>query len=88
MGLDEDPGSFPFGSEPNRDLLMQKHSFNAMFDKSYQKFKDKKFWGNYGTFGAPQFIVNDVELMKDILIKVQTAEGPRGTTTLKAKGCG
>lgn len=69
MGLDEDPGSFPFGSEPNRDLLMQKHSFNAMFDKSYQTFKGKKFWGSYGTLGAPQFVVNDVELMKDILIK-------------------
>lgn len=69
MGVDEDPGSFPFGSQPNRELMMQKISFNNMFDESYPKFKGKKFWGNYGTFGAPQLIINDPELMKDILIK-------------------
>ena len=70
MGVDEDPGSFPFGSQPNHELMMQKISFNNMFDESYPKFKGKKFWGNYGTFGAPQLIINDPELMKDIMIKV------------------
>ena len=72
MGVDEDPGSFPFGSQPNHELMMQKISFNNMFDESYPKFKGKKFWGNYGTFGAPQLVINDPELMKDILIKVLT----------------
>ena len=70
MGVVEDPGFFPFGSQPNRDLLMQKASLNSMFDESYTKFKGNKLWGHYGTFGAPLLVVNDIELMKDVTIKV------------------
>jgi len=69
MGVEEDPGSFPFGSQPNRDLFIQKISWNALFDESYPKYKHLKLWGNYGVLGAPQLVINDLELMKDVLIR-------------------
>ena len=71
MGIDEDPGSFPAGSLSTQNIMMQKVSINEMFDHLYPKYKDKKFWGHYGMLGAPQLVVNDLELMKDVLIKVR-----------------
>ena len=72
MGLDEDPGSMLFGSPSNAKLMTQAVSFNDYFDGVYEKFRDKKIWGQYGTFGAPCLIVNDLDLMKDVLIKVRS----------------
>ena len=70
MGVPEDPGSFPLGSQPNKDMIMQKISFADYFEKSYPRFKKDKLWGLYGVMGKPQLVVNDMELMKDVLIKV------------------
>jgi len=69
MGVPEDPGSFPLGSQPNKDMIMQKISFADYFDKSYPRFKKDKLWGLYGVMGKPQLVVNYMELMKDVLIK-------------------
>jgi len=69
MGIDEDPGSFLLGSQGNADLMAQKISFNEMMDGSYERFKGKKLWGSYGILGSPQMVVNDLELIKDVLIK-------------------
>ena len=85
MGLAEDPGSFVMGSQPNSDALSQKSSFNDMFDQAYEKFRDQKMWGSYGMFGEPHLIINDLDLAKDVLIKVGARrvnicilpEGPR-----------
>ena len=71
MGIDEDPGSFLLGSQGNADLMAQKISFNEMMDGSYERFKGKKLWGSYGILGSPQMVVNDLELIKDVLIKVR-----------------
>ena len=70
MGVEEDPGSFPFGSQPNWGLMTQKISFNETFEEAYPKFKHLKLWGYYGNFGAPHLVVNDMELIKDVMIKV------------------
>ena len=85
MGLAEDPGSFVMGSQPNSDALSQKSSFNDMFDEAYEKFRDQKMWGSYGMFGEPHLIINDLDLAKDVLIKVRVdicilPEGPRNLT--------
>ena len=50
--------------------LFLKISFNEMMDGSYERFKGKKLWGSYGILGSPQMVVNDLELIKDVLIKV------------------
>ena len=76
MGVEEDPGSFPLGSKANRDMFTQKISFNEYFDESYPKFKHLKMWGNYATLGAPQLVVNDMDLMKDVMIKVSIMVAP------------
>jgi len=68
MGIPEDPGTF-LGSQPNRDLIAQKINFNDYFDESYAKFRDNKVWGNYGMFATPQLVINDLDLMKDVMIK-------------------
>jgi len=69
MGVAEDPGTFPLGSQPNRDMFMQKISFSELFDKSYYKFKRNKVWGYYGIMGQPTLVVSDMQIFKDIMIK-------------------
>ena len=43
--------------------------FNEIFDKAYPRFGGKKMWGHYGVLGAPQLVIRDMELMKDVFIK-------------------
>ena len=67
-------GGFYFlivGSQPNRDMFMQKISFSELFDKSYYKFKRNKVWGYYGIMGEPTLVVSDMQIFKDIMIKVR-----------------
>ena len=51
-------------------MIAQKINFNDYFDESYAKFRDHKVWGNYGMFATPQLVINDLDLMKDVMIKV------------------
>ena len=93
MGLAEDPGSFVMGSQPNSDALSQKSSFNDMFDQAYEKFRDQKMWGSYGMFGEPHLIINDLDLAKDVLIKVRVnicsilPEGPKNLLNKSLNYC-
>ena len=51
-------------------MFMQKISFSELFDKSYYKFKRNKVWGYYGIMGQPTLVVSDMQIFKDIMIKV------------------
>ena len=53
-------------------MIAQKINFNDYFDESYTKFRDHKVWGNYGMFATPQLVINDLDLMKDVMIKVSS----------------
>ena len=68
-GIAEDPGYFPFGSNPMWGLMKGKISFVDLFRNQYQKFAGERFYGYYGFFGSPLLVVNDMELVKDVLIK-------------------
>ena len=69
-GVPEDPGYFPFGSKPNKDVLTQKIPFIQMTEEIYWKYQDKPFVGMYGFLGtSPNLVINDLELAKHVLIK-------------------
>lgn len=70
VGVPEDPGSFPFGSKPNKDVMTQKIPFIRMTEEIYEKYPDKPFVGLYGMFGtSPNIVINDLDLAKRVLIK-------------------
>ena len=69
MGIPEDPGYFPLGSKPSWDVMKQKTLFLNLLDEQYVKFNGKKMYGWYGSMGFPQLVVQDMELIKDVLIK-------------------
>jgi len=69
MGLDEDPGFFPFGSQANWDVNSRKIALVDTFKAAYPKFREKKLYGWYGMMGAPQLVVQDQALIKDVLIR-------------------
>ena len=69
-GVPEDPGYFPFGSKPNKDVMTQKIPYIRMTEEIYDKYPDKPFVGLYGMFGtSPNIVINDLELAKRVLIK-------------------
>ena len=70
FGVPEDPGYFPFGSKPNKDLMTQKLPYIRMTEQIYEKYPDKPFVGVYGFLGtSPNIVINDLELAKHVLIK-------------------
>ena len=69
-GVPEDPGYFPFGSKPNKDVLTGKIPYLQMPEEIYWKYQDKPFVGMYGFLGnSPNIIINDLELVKRVLIR-------------------
>jgi len=69
MGVEEDTGYFPLGSQSMWDISMGKSAFNNLFDEGYSRFQDKKMYGSYGVMGLPQLVIQDMDLIKDVLIK-------------------
>jgi len=69
IGVEEDPGYFPLGSEDMWNLSLGKNAFNDMFQKGYARFYGKRMYGHYGMMGIPHFVMQDMDLVKDVLIK-------------------
>ena len=67
-GLNEAPGSFPFGSEHMWQLMSRKISAVGCFENLITQFPDDKLFGVY-QFGQRNIVVKDLELAKKILIK-------------------
>ena len=68
-GIPEDTGYFPLGSNPIWGLMKGTHSFIELFNDQYQQFVGQKCYGYYGFFGSPILVLNDMDLIKDVLIK-------------------
>ena len=62
------PSNFPFGSFNNWNLLTQKRSFLNNLDDVYFKYKQHKLVGAF-SISTPSLIINDMELIKHVLIK-------------------
>ena len=69
LGVAEDQGYFPLGSESAWSLLSQKISIMEITDKIYKSFPDQKIIGSYGIFGKPSIVFRDLDLAKRIMIK-------------------
>ena len=69
MGIPEDPGTFPLGSPPGWEMMSGKLAFTKLFDKQYKQFEGVKMYGWYGSLGMPQLVIQDMDLVKDVLIK-------------------
>ncbi|TRY80497.1 hypothetical protein TCAL_13167 [Tigriopus californicus] len=67
----ETQATFPFGNDPafHPDVILTKRNAAYVMDDLYQKHKDKPFVGIYGPLGQPTIFINDLELIKNILIK-------------------
>lgn len=60
---------FPFGSAPSSArAFMRKIPFTEADDELVAEFPNEKLMGGF-VFGQPNFLVNDMELSKRILIK-------------------
>ena len=68
IGVPEEPGTFPFGSDSMWSAWTNKKSGIKMYDDEAGRFKDEKFYGVY-SFGQRQLVVKDVDLGKLIAIK-------------------
>ena len=68
LGVEEKPGSFPFGSDASWKAWTGKMSGIKLYDEMDGEFKDKKYYGFY-LFGQRQFVVKDLEIGKLIAIK-------------------
>merc|ERR1719242_2896304 len=66
LGIPEDPGTFPFGSDNSWKAWTGKMSGLKTYEN--EKFKDEKYYGFY-LFGQRQFVVKDLEIGKLIAIK-------------------
>jgi len=60
--------SFPFGSSCAKDMIMGKISYFHMEKQAAKEFPNEKVFGIF-IFGQPQFIINDIELAKRVMIK-------------------
>ena len=68
QGVAEMPNSFPFGSEIARQMFTGKiHGISAA-SLAYDRFPDERFVGAF-TFANGSVIVNDVELVRRVLVK-------------------
>ena len=68
LGVEEKPGSFPFGSDSSWKAWTGKMSGIKLYDEMEGEFRDKKYYGFY-LFGQKQFVVKDLEIGKLIAIK-------------------
>ena len=68
IGVPEEQGTFPFGSDSMWSAWTNKKSGIKMYDDEAGRFKDEKFYGVY-SFGQRQLVVKDVDLGKLIAIK-------------------
>ena len=68
IGVPEEPGTFPFGSDSMWSAWTNKKSGIKMYDDEAGRFKNEKFYGVY-SFGQRQLVVKDVDLGKLIAIK-------------------
>ena len=68
MGVPYSKPSFPFGSAPSARAFMRKIPFTEADDELVAEFPNEKLMGGF-VFGQPNFLVNDMELSKRILIK-------------------
>ena len=69
LGIPHQPGTFPFGSDVMWKMISQKIAFVKMTDVLSEEFPDAKIVGYYGIFGTPSIVVQDLELIKKIMIK-------------------
>lgn len=69
LGIPHQPGTFPFGSDCSWKMVMGKVHFINMQEDCYKQFPGEKLVGYYGIFGSANFVVNDFDLAKKILIK-------------------
>ena len=68
IGVPEEPGTFPFGSDSMWSAWTNKKSGIKMYDDEAGRFKDEKFYGVY-SFGQRQLVVKDVDLGKLMVVK-------------------
>lgn len=72
MGLVVDPGSFPLGSEPIWSALVKGVPFSRAFEKQWDKYGSdgkSRMYGYYMFLGKQVIVLNDMDLIKDVLIK-------------------
>ncbi|XP_059097589.1 cytochrome P450 6k1-like [Tigriopus californicus] len=67
----ENNATFPLGNDPifHPDVLGSKRNPAYVMEELYQKHKEKPFVGIYGPLGQQSMVINDLELIKHILIK-------------------
>lgn len=66
--IPELPSSFPFGSAPAWNVMTGKKSFLNMLHSIYEQYKLLPVVG-YVFVDKPLLLINDIELVKNILIK-------------------
>ena len=64
-----DPGMFPLGSEPLWSIVIKGVNYSRAFDKQYKKFGMNPMYAYYGFLGMPFLVLQDMDLIKDVLIK-------------------
>ena len=69
LGVPEDPGYFPFGSQASWDFLLQRIAFTEITDSVYWNHPDAKVVGGYDFFGRPNIAIRDLDIAKQILVK-------------------
>ena len=72
MGLVVDPGRFPLGSEPIWSALFKGVPFSRAFDIQWHKYGGEgksRMYGYYMVLGQQVIVLNDMDLIKDVLIK-------------------
>ena len=72
LGIDVDPGRFPLGSEPMWSALVKGIPFSRAFEKQWERFGSEgktRMYGYYGPLGQRVIVLNDMGLIKDVLIK-------------------
>jgi len=65
-GIPTLPGTFPYGS--HAEILTQSRHMNDVFKEDYEKLKDSPVVGAY-MLGKPVLYINDMELIKTIMVK-------------------
>ena len=64
-----DPGIFPLGSEPLWSIVVKGVNYSRAFDKQFKKFGMNPMYAYYGFLGMPFLVLQDMDLIKDVLIK-------------------
>lgn len=67
-GVAELPGSFPFGSKYVSAMFNGSENFFTVITRMYEEMRHEKFFGYY-SLGQKYVVVNDLELLKHVLVK-------------------